>query len=90
MNETTVSPLDFKAINERLNGIEKLLRKAPVTNSSILTTEDLMEYLSVCRRTIFTWRTEGKIKYSALNNKFYYYVSDVHQMLNQHVVKIED
>ncbi len=90
MSKVTLSPGEVQAMNQRLESIEKLLKnKALVTEENVLTTEQVMNYLSVSRRCLQGWRDNSLIEYSAINNKFYYYMSSIHKMLDKHLVKSE-
>ena len=82
---------EVEVIHQKLENLEKLLKhKAPITDDPVLTTEQLMSYLSLSRRTSQNLRDEGRIEYVAVKGKFYYRLSAINKMLNNHTVKILD
>lgn len=90
MARVTLSPGEVQALYDKLEGIEKILKnKAPITNDQVLTTEQVMSYLSVSRRSLQSWRDNGQIEYSAVNGKFYYRLSAINKMLDNHLQKME-
>jgi Helix-turn-helix domain len=85
MNRLSLSPGEVLAINDRLENIEKLLKhQAPADADAIMTTEQVMKFLSVSRRCLQGWRDKGLIMYSAVQGKFYYRLSAINRMLNNH------
>ncbi len=87
----TLSPGEVEAIHQKLENLEKLLKhKVPLTDDPVLTTEQALNYLSISRRSLQTWRDEGKIEYSVINGKFYYKISSINKMLDKHTVKMQD
>lgn len=91
MSRIVLSPGEVQALYEKLESIEKLVRnRTPQTEDPILTTEQVMSYLSVSRRSLQNWRDNGLIEYSAVNGKFYYRVSAINKMLDNHLQKMED
>ena len=87
MTRITLSPDQVQAIYEKLESIEKKLRnQVPTTDDAILTTEEVMNFLSVSRRSLQGWRDSSLIEYSAINGKFYYRMSSINKMLNKHLV----
>ena len=91
MARLVLSPGEAQALYEKLDSIEKLLKnKAPQQDDPILTTEQVMTYLSVSRRSLQNWRDNGLIEFSAVNGKFYYRVSAINKMLDRHLQKMEN
>ena len=45
--------------------------------------QDVMQKLHVSVRTLQTWRTNGLLPYSRINNKLYYRKSDILALLNR-------
>jgi hypothetical protein len=91
MARLVLSPGEISEIFEKLESIEKQLKnKAPQQDDPILTTEQVMNYLSVSRRSLQNWRDNGLIEYSAVNGKFYYRVSAINKMLDRHLQKNGD
>ena len=90
MSRIVFSPGEAQEIYEKLENIEKLLKnKAPQQDDPILTTEQVMNYLSVSRRSLQNWRDNGLIEYSSIGGKFYYRVSAINKMLDKHLQKME-
>ncbi len=90
MARVTLSPGEVQALYDKLEGIEKILKnKAPLTNDPVLTTEQVMSYLSISRRSLQSWRDNGQIEYSAVNGKFYYRLSAINKMLDNNLQKME-
>lgn len=59
------------------------------TNScceKIYNTQELETLLKVSGRTIQRWRDYGLIKFSAVGSKFYYFHTDVVEMLNKNSI----
>lgn len=82
---------ETQVVKESLDEIKKLLvHKAPETDDPILTTEQVMSMLGVCRRTVQKWRDEGKIRFSEIDKKIYYRQSAIDEMLSKHEVKKRD
>lgn len=91
MSRETLNLGETEMIKTKLEEIEKLLKhKAPITADPILTSEEVMRYLSISRRLLQNWRDEGRIEYSAVKGKFYFRISQIEKMLNKHLVKMAD
>ena len=59
------------------------------TNScceKIYNTNELANLLKVSTRTVQRWRDYSKIKFSAVGSKFYYFHTDVVEMLNKNSI----
>ena len=88
MSRMTLSPGEVQAFYDKLEDIEKLVREQkPQLEDSILGTEGVMNLLNVSRRSLQNWRDNGLIEYSAVNGKFYYRVSAINKMLDNHLQK---
>lgn len=46
---------------------------------------DFLKLLSISRKTSENWRNQGKIRYSQINHKIYYRLSDIIEMMENHV-----
>jgi hypothetical protein len=60
-----------------------------LTNScceKIYNTQELVNLLKVSTRTVQRWRDYSKIKFSAVGSKFYYFHTDVVEMLNKNSI----
>lgn len=81
-------PEELQLICDRLSEVEKALKKEQFdVKDPILTTEDVMAMLKVSRRTLQTWRDEMLIDFSSVKGKFYYRLSAVNKMLDNHLQK---
>lgn len=81
-----VLPEELELIVNRLEQIEKVLKSEQRNiEDPILGTEGVMQLLHVSRRTLQTWRDQGLIKYSVINAKFFYRLSAINQMLENHI-----
>ena len=87
-----VLPEELEVIETRLKRIENKILEVGQTNigDPILGTDGVMKLLDVSRRTLQTWRDEGIIEFSSINNKFYYRVSAINKMLDKHLQKTEE
>jgi predicted site-specific integrase-resolvase len=48
--------------------------------------QDVMQKLHVSVRTLQSWRTNGLLPYSRINNKIYYRKSDILALLNKYYI----
>ena len=53
---------------------------------SILTTNQLMKVLSICRRSAQNLRDSGKLTFYKVGGKIYYRLSDINKMLDNHSI----
>jgi hypothetical protein len=58
-------------------------------NEVILDDCDVRELLKVSRRTLLDYRKSGKLLYYKIENKIYYFLSDVFQFVKKHTVNYE-
>lgn len=83
-----VLPEELEVIENRLSGIEKLLKKEQhQIEDPILDTEGVMNLLKVSRRSLQNWRDQGMIEFSAVGGKFYYKMSAINRMLAKNLKK---
>ena len=54
---------------------------------SIITTNQLMKVLSICRRSAQNLRDSGKLTFYKVGGKIYYRLSDINKMLDNHSIK---
>lgn len=88
MSRITLSPGEVQALYDKLDKIEKFLKSEyRHTDDPILSTEQVISFLNVSRRTLQTWRDNGIIQFAAIQNKFYYRLSDINKMIVNHLVK---
>ena len=92
MRDTTLLPAldslieDLRQMNEAAAQILSCSR--PILNGErYLTDKELVEKLSVSKRTLQTWRNEGFISYYSLGGKIIYKESDIEEMLSRHFKK---
>jgi hypothetical protein len=50
----------------------------------ILTNDELVSRLGICKKTAFNWRRNGTISYSKIGKKIYYKWSDVIKSIDKH------
>jgi hypothetical protein len=53
---------------------------------SIITTNQLMKVLSICRRSAQNLRDSGKLTFYKVGGKIYYRLSDINKMLDNHSI----
>ena len=86
--ESTFSERRLRELERR---IEELLRhkKAPQGDPRqvILDNAGLLALLHISPNTAANWRAQRRLTYSRVNHKFYYRLSDVLAMLEEHTVK---
>lgn len=76
---------DLDPIEKRLASMEQQWREwSPLYSGDVLTDEDLVKMLKVSKRTIYTWRSEGKIAYSQVGKFIFYTKTDVINFLKKH------
>jgi len=54
---------------------------------SIITTNQLMKVLSICRRSAQNLRDSGKLTFYKVGGKIYYRLNDINKMLDNHSIK---
>lgn len=59
-----------------------------MNQNMIYNTKEVSILLKVSTRTIQRWRDSGVLKYSAIGTKFYYFHTDVMDMLKQNLINI--
>ena len=80
---------DVLTLKNKLDAIEDLLKNQKlVMTDAILSTDQVMSYLGISRRTLQYYRDNGLISYAAINSKFFYRVSAIDTMLNNHLVRM--
>jgi hypothetical protein len=76
----------MKISNAKLEKISRANLGSEVVEP-IYNTEQLLDLLRVSRKTLFSWRQQGLIEFSAIRGKFYYRYSSVMKMLENHSIK---
>lgn len=88
MTRVVVLPEQLQVVVDGMDEITKALKKAQTyVEDPILGTDDVMRLLKVSKRCLQTWRDEALIGFSAVGNKFYYRLSDIYKMLDNHFKK---
>jgi hypothetical protein len=90
MARLVLSAGEVQALYDKLEAIEKTIKRDQINIADpVLTTEQVMKYLNVSRRTLQSWRDNNIIRYSAVANKFFYRLSDINEMLEKHIINPE-
>jgi excisionase family DNA binding protein len=90
MARLILSAGEVQALYDKLESIEKTIKRDQINiQDPVLTTEQVMKYLNVSRRTLQSWRDNNVIRYSAVANKFFYRLSDINEMLEKHIINPE-
>jgi len=66
--------------------IDRILSRQNILNGEILLdNQDLCFQLKVSKRSLQRYRSEGKLKYKQIEQKTYYYKSDVEEFLRKYM-----
>jgi len=88
MKRIIVLPEELQEVVDRLEKIEKVMKKEQKqVDDPILGTEDVLNLLKVSRRSLQSWRDQALIEFSAIKGKFYYRLSAINRMLDNHLQK---
>ena len=71
----------MESINNRLTAKEKQPKEKWFDN------QEVMQQLHISKRTLQTWRDEGKIPFSQVGSKIYYSESDINELLKKNYIK---
>ncbi len=86
-----VLPEELEVIENRLEGIEKALKKEQhQVDDPILNTDAVMALLKISRRSLQNWRDHGLIEFSPIGGKFYYRMSAIIRMLDENIQRTTD
>lgn len=70
--------------------VDELLKRQNILNGEILLdNQDLCFQLKVSKRSLQRYRSEGKLKYKQIEQKTYYYKSDVEEFLRKYMQEID-
>jgi excisionase family DNA binding protein len=87
MEAFLISKEEFNALLQQLEEIKKQLRsmdrQAPLSEKW-LDNDELAGVLKVSKRTLQSYRDEGRISFSQVGSKIYYRASDVEAFLAKH------
>lgn len=73
-------------LEKRIN--EVLTRQNILNGEILLDNQDLCFQLKVSKRSLQRYRSEGKLKYKQIEQKTYYYKSDVEEFIKKYLVEI--
>jgi len=77
---------EFAQIIERLNRIEEIAAKPEKRpEDTWLDNQKLLHLLKISKRTAQNYRDKGFIPYSRIGSKFYYRLSDIHEILESNL-----
>ncbi len=85
----TLIPKD--QLNRLMSTIEEIRstlnaeRKKP--EEPYLDNQDLLNLLKISKRTAQLWREQGKIAYSQIGGKIFYYRTDIEKLIRKHYVQ---
>lgn len=71
----------FSELSKQING------RLQDPKTVFLDNADVLKLLKVSRRTLQTWRTEGLISFSQIQNKLYYSLHDINELMQKHYKK---
>ena len=75
---------NFEKIEKKLTELIKKLDKRLVQESiQLLDNSQFMDLMCISVKTAQTWRDTGVVSYSQVNNKIYYRVSDIQELLEK-------
>ena len=84
MDIHVLSEEDFKALNARLERIERKIEDITVPKKRLYTNDDLCEMFSISKRTSQTWRDTSIISPTRINGKIYYSEKEIEQFLKKY------
>lgn len=76
------SKKSWSQINEKLNELNQQQQRP--ANEVIIDDVDLRDIFNVKRRTTLNYRKSGKLKYSKINGRNFYFLSDVLEFVKSH------
>ncbi|MFK7808367.1 MAG: helix-turn-helix domain-containing protein [Saprospiraceae bacterium] len=84
LNAVILSREHYDAIIEKLDFINKDLRKKSSVKRFFLDNKSFNDLMGVSPGTAKLWREEGKIGYSKIGGKIYYRMSDIEKFFTDH------
>jgi len=88
MEVITIQSQAFQDLVGKLDAINyRLTAKEKQTDEKWLDNQELMQLLKISKRTAQHYRDSGLISFSQVNNKIYYKLSDVEELLKAHYNK---
>ena len=74
----------YERIQKKLDLIEaNLIFNKQFPNDQFLDNPKFMELMGISQKTAQSWRDNGLVSYSQINNKIYYRVSDIKELLEK-------
>lgn len=88
MKVITIEHETFQQLTHRLDAIEKAIaqKAEDLMAKTWLGGDQVLKLLSISRRTLQTYRDQGKIGFSQVGKKFYYRAADIQAMLDGHYI----
>lgn len=94
MEVITIDSKAFQKLVEKVDLINDYVREARLEQTA--TTDDewvdsqvVCQYLRICEKTLQRLRAAGKLSYSCLGKKYYYQISEIKHLLNEHLIKCD-
>lgn len=89
MEVITIESEEFKQIIKEISEIksELLENEKQAQSAKWLDNDELSALLKVTKRTLQTYRDEGKISFSQIGSKIYYSASDIEEFFRSHYKK---
>lgn len=69
-------------LQELNHSIKSLKQQSAFDISSIISNDDLIKRMHICRKTAFNWRKSGALNFIKVGRKIYYKSSDVARLLD--------
>lgn len=84
MNNTETQQITLKEIQDKLDILTTKINKLQKNKleNQIIDNADFLQLMNISNSTAKNWRNKGVIPYSQIENKFYYKIKDIQQMLN--------
>ena len=84
--QNSPAPTGNTALHNRLDQLEGPIHKDRPPNEAHkwLTGQQVMDLLSISRRTLQSYRDKGILGFSVIGKKFYYRADEIHQCLQRH------
>ena len=79
------------SLNKILKRLDYLIDQSKLSGAQdpqhvILDNADVLQLFKISHKTASNWREEGILPYSQIKGKFYYKLSDMHKIIDQHYV----
>lgn len=82
--------IEFNELKESQRQILQMLKKAGSSNSETLkvyTLDEVAKFFSVTKRTIYNWKDEGRLPFTAIGSKTYVTSAQLAEFLKENEVK---